>query len=318
MEIIEDFTVVYDCGSVTSPQNVEKCVDYLRCYVKQVDVLFISHFDIDHVNSIRYLLNSIRVRKAVTPVIPGDLKTVFNVYTNGAYNVIIGLLNENEVERVNLNENEEYMRTIFHGNIWEWVARSMMDQKDFVQLRHLLQIRGLNMDKMDDADYVEKEKKIINDAFKDEFGTAGPNGKGLIVLSQRCQNVKTKTIIFLKGICCNRISYSKVCIESSCLYVGDANLRNRGNNKKIKNLFLQRYSVKSPLLLMQIPHHGSHYNIGAGFETDFAARYYFVNDINTKRIQKNVKLYTSLTNQNKLILSGDSCHDFIVSVTKII
>ena len=62
---------------------------------------------------------------------------------------------------------------------------------------------------------------------------------------------------------------------------------------------------------MQIPHHGSKYNVGARFETDFAAKYYFVNDINTKRIQNNQRLYNSLMFNKALLAVGDNCQDMI-------
>lgn len=70
-------------------------------------------------------------------------------------------------------------------------------------------------------------------------------------------------------------------------------------------------------MLMQIPHHGSHYNIGARFERDFEARYYFVNDIDTDRLEKNPVLYNSLTSQKKLLISGGKCTDLYVIETVI-
>ena len=71
------------------------------------------------------------------------------------------------------------------------------------------------------------------------------------------------------------------------------------------------------LLLLQIPHHGSQYNIGAQFETDIAARYYFVNDVDTKRLQKSPGLFKSLTGQKKLLVSRGKCQNLIGTRTVV-
>ena len=88
------------------------------------------------------------------------------------------------------------------------------------------------------------------------------------------------------------------------------------NKKELKD-FLKKYRVETPFMLMQIPHHGSKYNIGASFEKDFDARYYFVNDIDTDRLEKTPVLYNSLTSQKKLLLSGGKCTDMYVTETVI-
>ena len=69
--------------------------------------------------------------------------------------------------------------------------------------------------------------------------------------------------------------------------------------------------------MMQIPHHGSQYNVGARFETDFAAKYYFVNDITTKRIQGNQRLYNSLMSQKNLLVVNENCKNLVVTITEI-
>ena len=97
---------------------------------------------------------------------------------------------------------------------------------------------------------------------------------------------------------------------TSCLYVGDADLKN-GTNTKLVQDFLKVHLNETMLLLMQIPHHGSQYNIGALFETDFPAHYYFVNDVDTKRLQKSPGLFKSLTGQKKLLVSRGKCQNLI-------
>lgn len=63
------FSWVYDCGS-RRPNHVVPLVGRLNTWVdlpQELDVLVISHFDVDHVNGIRELLKSRRVKRMVLP-----------------------------------------------------------------------------------------------------------------------------------------------------------------------------------------------------------------------------------------------------------
>lgn len=320
IEKIEDYVVAYDCGSATSPQMVERCVDYLALHVDHMDILFISHFDNDHVNSLRYLLNKVRVHKAVTTFIPKDLRTAYSIYTDGAYSSIMSLLEDKErgIELDELGEKEKVEKRYGFHDIWEWIAKSMMTADDFTKVATFLQLKGIIMERLNhDPDYLESKKDVINDSFKTVFGSKGPNAKGLIMISQRCKGVVTNLCVIHQGCeWCHKYTSRLASSVSSCLYVGDSDLKNRSNKKEVKH-FLCRYKTEDSLLIMQIPHHGSKYNVGVKFETDFSASYYFVNDITIIRLQKNTKLYNSLIIQKKLMISGDSCQSVIATETEI-
>lgn len=318
IEMIDGFVVVYDCGSVSSPNAVELSIDKLWQDADHVDVLFISHFDKDHVNSIRYLLSHIKVLKAVTSFIPSVLRTAYGVYTDGAYTAITQLLKDNGVDTEEIGDGEVNKRPYYFRNIWEWIAKSMMTPADFSAVTVNLQQSGVVLETLNiDPDYLERQKEKINEAFKDVFGPKGPNSKGLIVLSQKCRGIETKLCLIYQGCEWCRNVLSRIANNvSSCLYVGDADLKNRANKKDVKE-FLNNNRSESPLLMMQIPHHGSQYNVGARFETDFAAKYYFVNDITTKRIQGNQRLYNSLMSQKKLLVVNENCKNLVVTITEI-
>ena len=68
---------------------------------------------------------------------------------------------------------------------------------------------------------------------------------------------------------------------------------------------------------MQIPHHGSKSNVKPNFENKYPAKYYFVNDKDTNRIQKNATLYQSLAQNKKLLVSRALCPDIIICTTVI-
>lgn len=318
IEKIDGFVVVYDCGSVSSQNAVEQSIDKIQQDTDHVDVLFISHFDKDHVNSIRYLLSHVKVLKAVTSFIPSVLRTAYSVYTDSAYDEIMRLFDTNNVEVDPIGEDEIDRKRYFHRDVWEWIAKSMMTTADFSAVTTNLQRSGVVLETLKiDPDYLESQKEKINEAFKDVFGPKGPNSKGLIVLSQKCRGIETKLCLIYQGCeWCRKVLLRIASNVSSCLYVGDADLKNRANKKDVKE-FLKNNRSESPLLMMQIPHHGSQYNVGARFETDFAAKYYFVNDITTKRIQGNQRLYNTLLSQNKLLVVNENCQNLVVTMTEI-
>ena len=317
--IDNNYVVAYDCGSISSPEMVELSIYHLKDWINCIDVLFISHFDKDHVNGIRDLLSKIKVRQAVTSFIPGELKIAYNVYTDGAYSAVMTLLRQNEVGIREIGEwEDEPGRFTPPRAIWEWIAKSMMTNMDFRIIQSYLKAMDIYVDRLREPSYADEKKEIINNAFKSVFGSKGPNSKGLIMLSQPCEGTNTKrTDVICRRWPCLDVKRLKHEAESSCLYVGDADLRNIANRKDVI-AFLQRERTEDMLLFMQIPHHGSQNNIGKNFERDFPALYYFVNDKSINRIRKKSGLFASLTSQKKLLVSTSVCRDTIESITEII
>lgn len=183
LEKIEEFVVVYDCGSITSNSMVESCIDLVSSYIDHVDLLFISHFDKDHVNGMKYLLS--KVRTAFVSWIATELRYVYGLYTNGAYSEMMSILKDNNVEVTELGGQEMEHSSVKHK--WEWIAKSMLTPEDFDGIKYFFQANGITLDRLEtDPNYLEEKKEDINNAFKTVFGSKGPNSKGLIVLSQRC------------------------------------------------------------------------------------------------------------------------------------
>ena len=315
--INEDYVVAYDCGSSSSPEMVEQSIDCLCRFINHIDILFISHFDKDHVNGVRYLLNTLTVRQAVTPFIPELLRAAYGMYTNGSYSAIMNLLRGDEVETIEVGGQEDAADHFSFKSIWEWVAKSMMTNADFSKIKEYITGAGLNLDWLSDADYVERNKLLINKAFETVFGSKGPNSKGLIMLSQPSKGTITKGADVIVGAC--PYAHSTIIahkMESSCLFVGDADLKNIKNRKAVIRFWADK-RTEGRLLLMQIPHHGSRYNLGSNLDNDYPAHYYFLNDVNTNRLQKTNGLYLRLTNSGILLVSGATCRGLILSVTAI-
>lgn len=103
-------------------------------------------------------------------------------------------------------------------------------------------------------------------------------------------------------------------VNSSCLYVGDAKLKKNAGLPIVLD-FLKGRMSDSQLELMQIPHHGSQYNCEKQLDQDIIADFYYVNDMDTRRLQKNDALFRSLMAKRKLLVARDHCRDLIVTIS---
>jgi hypothetical protein len=89
--MIRPFNVVYDCGS-KSTKAINCEIDKAYGESDVIDILFISHFDIDHVNGIAHLLKRVKSIKRIVLPILGALDDIFlslSPKLNKMYNEII-------------------------------------------------------------------------------------------------------------------------------------------------------------------------------------------------------------------------------------
>lgn len=89
------FNMIYDCGSMS--KGVDNVISESFNKKDDIDILFISHFDSDHVNKIALLKKSVnKIKKVIMPLIPDGDKGIllaFNIASNREYqdcaNIII-------------------------------------------------------------------------------------------------------------------------------------------------------------------------------------------------------------------------------------
>src|SRR5574344_1754172 len=104
------FNVVYDCG-------IRGKVNILKSHITQafqknekIDVLFISHFDSDHVNGLRYLdSNSNLDSKSTKVFIPFNYPEEIYLICSGmgkACNSVMNILKKNDIEPIQVSFNE--------------------------------------------------------------------------------------------------------------------------------------------------------------------------------------------------------------------
>ena len=75
IEQIDDFYVVFDCGTITK-HNANTALDFLLNRIIEmlpsdacIRYIFVSHFDEDHINGLDYLLTKYMVKEVVLPLL---------------------------------------------------------------------------------------------------------------------------------------------------------------------------------------------------------------------------------------------------------
>jgi len=327
-ESIDGFSVVFDCGSVSAPTRVKHYVDVLQAHdIKEIDNLILSHYDMDHVNGIEYLMSKIHVRTLLAPHIPANLRIVYDLVTHEAYFKLLALAQNKETEIKEVNEEGLTLQNNLKQPIWEWFVQSMLTKTDFSNLSGKLVEQELDTNRLaEDQEYVVQHREKINIAFIKAFGSLGPNAKGLITLSQKVRNAVLDHSEIETG--CRHCYYchclpTSVCRDlhenidkTSCFYLGDARLKTRASMKSVKD-FLVTAQADDPLCLMQIPHHGSQYNFTTQLDTDFPALYYCVHDRNEGRIKNSESLYNRLVQGKQLLMIRDICQDLILQISEV-
>ena len=92
-----NFNIVYDCGNWKNTKLADKVVKQAFLKDEVIDILFISHFDYDHINKISTLKEHTRIKKVIMPLLHNDEKILLiNFYR--ALNFQILTLIENPQE----------------------------------------------------------------------------------------------------------------------------------------------------------------------------------------------------------------------------
>lgn len=300
---VKERTVVYDCGSGNSkeiPKRFFQELDWHRTHEDEqgnkppIDILFISHFDADHVNGVKRLNDRYDIKRIVLPEIT---KNKWYLYVLGANNGQMGAMSsfrqfidgfqgelieippidaENytneqdegiDIERENHRpvRNDSRIRTgsfSINGNIfWCYIPMNfeIETQKPLkleAKLKALFPNRNLNNLS---ANEVGRRHQDIKQAFKDcKIKT---NESSMLVYSGLSSNVRQHRYFEItfghdKERCFCRCNHL---MGEACLYTGDALLSQKrcGQVKKI------RTTLTDNIVTLQITHHGSKNNFNA-------------------------------------------------------
>ena len=90
----DNFNIVYDCGT-TKKKSADKTIKYSFSKDDVIDILFISHFDYDHVSKIKVLKDHVKeIKKVVMPLLHDEEKILLsNIFWDLNFNILT-LINE--------------------------------------------------------------------------------------------------------------------------------------------------------------------------------------------------------------------------------
>ena len=258
---ISTHCVVYDCGSATRAEpkkTIESALfdeDGL-----DIDILFISHFDDDHVNGLAELSKKHRIKRIVIPQIHGYewFYILEDSIKRGTYqprgNLIKGFLNsirnenaQNEIQIIEIapiDSSEYNNQTLPSGSVlspfekeieWIYIPVNTMDLNKINLLKwELAPIFGADQDPTiwdsmsgeQCATVISENRSTINDIYKRVFGSS--NASSMCLYSGLDSvSLQSESNIY-KGcwqFCYWRDSWCRSKENSeACLYTGDSNL----------------------------------------------------------------------------------------------
>lgn len=280
----DNFNIVYDCGEWKNSKRATKVVEESFEKSSTIDILFISHFDFDHVSKINVLKKSFDIRFCILPVIyPEQKKLLSSFYQTLGYSDIVGLINnpseyfgsetkiiEVEIEPAN-NENDEAdnistddlqtTKTIKSGTKiyakqledWIYVPYNKNCEERIEELKRLFEEKDLNIEKFkEDINYGIKKRKTIQQIYTKLTG--GINSNSMLLYSgPDCKTPMHYNSYFCESLrSCFCARCFPACIPFSdkpgCIFTGDANLSD------IQNVFKKYWDFVGTI---QVPHHGS-------------------------------------------------------------
>lgn len=286
------YNVVYDCGSLSQGIRTQIERDIRNCFSdrKKIDVLFLSHFDDDHVNYVKYLKNygCLKGTRIFIPMMEAEeWLGIRPYYTNFRY--ILSLNEPNgggtKVIKVAFQNEEDQMSEIieeikediipygitlkhsFDGIIWCYVPFNVRFKTLIALFKNLLTRNQLDYYKLRDADYVTKHIRDLRKIYrslgkKPERGTA-INMNSLLVMSYPEKKDAWECFGYRRMFRC----YYDCLVRSwrdgymgSCLYTGDTSANDSDVWQTIEQMITRCFKNDEKLVMLQVPHHGSKYS----------------------------------------------------------
>lgn len=287
------FNVVYDCGTRNGLQLLEREINKAFNRKQSVDLLFISHFDRDHVSGLKELVRRNLLNSGTKVVMPFHYPSYFvilNPFLYAYYEQCMLILRTTgttivEVEEQNPSEGEygRYLDRRPHasyvsfeqlrGSIssgsrislspkWIYIPFNLNDSKNFADRFEDEVKRQLGMDINDMSPMdLEQNADIIRGIYqlmgKKNARSFNINSNSLIVISMPTGDVDS---------CYTTIAQRKYVVDAAtAVYTGDSYLKDFTNGSlpfryySASKRVLGKY-VHYPVGLFQIPHHGSNNN----------------------------------------------------------
>ena len=292
----DQFNIVYDCGNYRKTKLSENIVKQSFNKNDDIDILFISHLDWDHISLLKTLKESVNsIRKVILPLLHNDIKILLkNIYHSLGYssldiiddpekffgdNTKIIYISPSENNRS--NESGEEI-TISHDNnnlpsvinsgtaikirgyrdYWCFVPYNIKNKERIENLKKELKKAGLDMQKLiTDPDYAMRiiigpRKDDLKKCYKSLEGKINENS--LVIYSGPIPR-RTPPSSFIQAHYNYNYHYRYFDFRAlGCIYTGDVDL----NKFDIKDVYKQFWNTVGTV---QIPHHGAIKNFKESF-----------------------------------------------------
>ena len=305
VEQFDDGTnVIYDCGSTTDVNIVNKEIKYFFESGQPIKYMFISHFHEDHINGLKYLFHHCKVENIYIPYVkPKDklLLHIANLIENGARDSFVHDFIENpeqvittlsaRYDRITPNifyvvplGSEEAATPALVQNIhrsgqhvsikeYDWIYvpfnfdEGIRSDKFMEQLR----LQGISHSVLENnlkfSNYWFSQLDKLKNAYRKIPG--GLNVNSLVVYSGPAMDYE-KIVCYPTPAPCYG-PYGYCChnyLPVGCLYTGDYNASGAKEWEELRNSF---NSYWDSIGLIQIPHHGSKHNFNCEFSKNNSA-----------------------------------------------
>ena len=283
-------TVVYDCGS-TPKTYIEEEIDSFFSNGDSVDILFISHFDNDHISGLEKLKKTCTIDTVVMPL----LNSIQKIYMlcNGVNKTLItnpesffansrvvfvqptnlddpGAQAENrDVKYAELDESINNGDRIIFEQYWVYIPCNYDYAKrhsDLIaSLRNLDEFRKVDFENKAQIDDIVKtaDKALlgrINKIFKDMMPD-GANRISMMLYSGPSQSTKGIFAQCELNLFKDSAILNKLYVGTAALYLGDTDLNQSDILEQLSNDIGQ---LKENIVILQLPHHGSKKNFNDG------------------------------------------------------
>lgn len=278
-----DFLAVYDCGSDNS-QKLRQEITASFSDTDDVDLLFVSHLDNDHVNGIKKLKETVRsIKTIILPLFSESQKAIYllladdtlrqivlspEVFFSGSNIVKVRSVSESLENHDFLNlplDNGKVLEscTPIRTNLnldWCYIPYNYDESTRVRDFYKRLADEGIAESSLSDSTFIDDNRDRLKGIYK-KICSGSVNDSSLVVYSGGCNTGYSSRIVH------GSVEKSRS-IGEACLYLGDANLNQMQTNAKsmvddLKDR-LDNANVNRHIGMLQLPHHGSVKNFHNG------------------------------------------------------
>lgn len=279
-EKIEGIRTVYDCGIWWPERNskrVDRLVEAAFADNEQIDILFISHFDYDHVSKIPILLEKYQVQRIVMPLLENEDRVflarlfeamalseiqelLFDPVTFGASrgitiievepgenNTPLPEIEGEELEDLKTSKTIKSGTKIKHKD-WVWVPFNYKAAARATKLFCELTKINLDSEKLKEEKYFDKNRASLKKAYQALEGNINENS--LFLYSGPLPSQSSDRPAYFMDFsprCCRRMLNP---VPPGAIFTGDGDL----NIVNISRVFKHYWEKVGTI---QIPHHGA-------------------------------------------------------------